>query len=74
MGPINNDRPFQTFLCYYGGDSPPNGLPFVMRSLEGMRCWDNFEDPPQNGFGQPDAERVGNWLQGIRLSISTLFR
>ncbi len=79
MGPINNDRPFPTFLCYYRGYSPPNPIQFALRSLEGMRCWDNFEEPPHNGFGQapgqPEAEPVVNWLQGIQfLSISIFFR
>jgi len=98
MGPINNDQPFPTFFCCYGGDSPPNGLPFALLILilEGMGCWDDFDQPPQNGFmqaagaaglgaagtagtagkaGQPEAERVGNWLQDIQvLSVSIFFR
>ncbi len=56
----NNDQ-LPTFPFYYGGDSPPFGLPFAFRFLIGMRCWDNFEGPPQTEFGQ----RVGDWLHGI---------
>src|SRR6266478_3611894 len=66
MAPINNDQ-LPTFPSYYGGDSPPNPLRFALRSLEYMRCWDFFEDPPQ-AFGQ----RVGGWLHSI-LSIRIFF-
>ncbi len=67
MGPINDDQ-LPTFPSYCGGDSPPNPLRSALRSLEYMRCWDSFEDPPEKAFGQ----RVGGWLHSI-LSIRVFF-
>ena len=46
MAPIIDNQPFPTFLCYYGGDSPPIGFPFTLRFLGILRISIFLRDSP----------------------------